>query len=166
MQRAPNECGLALATLQPIMSSTSTNPTNPPSPSEFLPRGPGEGHAPRTHAIHQRQGRGRGPRHAPVLPPNLPLPHAGHTTDWAKRAAKHAGPTGSPMTTGMLYRAQPATSSPGIRAHNREHYVEGQGVKGYVRHWSRRAPPPKKLNTKAPGHRAPTTARLGRLQHM
>ena len=166
MQRAPNECGLALAALQPMMSSTSTNPTNSPNPSKFLPRAPGEGHAPRTPAIHQRQGRGRGPRHKPVLPPNLPPPPAGHTMDRAQRAAKHAGPTGSPMTAGMLYRAQRAASSPGIRAHNRGRYFQGQGVKGYVCHWSRRAPPPRKLNTKAPGHRAPTTAPLGRLKHM
>ena len=47
------------------------------------------------------------------------LPHQPGTR-WAKRAANHAGPTGSPMTTGMLYRAQPAASSRGIGAHNRE----------------------------------------------
>ena len=81
---------------------------------------PGEGHTPPSPAIRQRQRKGRGPRHGPVLPPNLPLPPAGHTMDRAKRAAKGAGPTGSPMTTGMSYGAQPAASSPGIRAHNRE----------------------------------------------
>ena len=166
MQWAPDECGLARAALQPTMSSTSTNPTNPPNLSKILPRAPGEGHAPRGPAIHQRQGRGWGHRHGPVLPPNFPLSPAGNKMDRAKRSAKHAGPTGWPMTTGMLYRAQPAPSSPGIRTHNRERYFQGQGVKGYVRHWSRHAPPRRKLNTKAPGHRAPTTALLGQLLHM
>ena len=166
IQRAPDKCELTWAPLQPTMSSRSTNPANTPNPSELLPRAPGEGIAPRAPAIHPRQGRGRGPGHGPVLPPNLPLPPVGHTMDRAKRATKHAGPTGSLMTTGILYRVQPAASSPGIRAHNQERCFQGQGVKGYVRHWSRRAPPPRKLSTKAPGHRAPTTAPLGGLQHL
>ena len=83
-----------------MMSSTSTNPTNQPNPSEFLPRAPGEGHAPRAPANHQRQGRGRGPPHGPVLPPNLPLPHAGHLVNRTNGGAHHAGPT--PLTTGIL----------------------------------------------------------------
>ena len=52
MQRAPNKCGLALAALQPVLSSTSTNPTNRPNPNEFLPLIPGEGHAPWAPTIH------------------------------------------------------------------------------------------------------------------
>ena len=61
MQRAPNEYGLALAALRPMMSSRNTDPTNPPNPSELLAQPPGGGHAPRTPTLHQRQGRRRGP---------------------------------------------------------------------------------------------------------
>ena len=61
MQRIPNECGLALAAPRPMMSSTNTDPTNPPNPNEFLSQPPGGGHAPRTPAIHQRQRTGRRP---------------------------------------------------------------------------------------------------------
>ena len=61
MQRTPNECGLALAALRPMMWSTNTDPTKPPKPNKFLPHPPGGGHAPQTPAIHQRQRRGRGP---------------------------------------------------------------------------------------------------------
>ena len=92
------------------MFSTSTNPTNSPNPSIFLPCAPGEGHAPRAPANHQHQGRGRSPRHGPVLPPNLPLPHTGHTVNRTKGGAQHTGPTRSPMTTGLLCQAQPAAS--------------------------------------------------------
>ena len=88
MQRTPNKCWLALAALQLMMLSMSTNPTNPRNPSEFLPRARGEGHAPRAPAIHLRQGRGRGPRHGRVLPPNLPLPKTGHTVNRTKGAAQ------------------------------------------------------------------------------
>ena len=116
MQRARNKCGLALAILQPMLSSKSTNPTNPPNPNDFLQSIPGEGHALRAPAIHQRQEKGRGRRHGPVLPPNLPLPQAEHKVDRTKGAAEHAGPTDPPMTTGMLRRAQPAAS---CRIHRR-----------------------------------------------
>ena len=44
-----------------MLSRTSTNPTNPTSSNKFLPRIPGEGHASRAPAIHQRQGKGRDP---------------------------------------------------------------------------------------------------------
>ena len=74
------QCGPALAVLQPSPSSTNTNPTAPPSPNEFLPRIPGEGHAPRAPAIYQLQGKGRGP----VILPDLSLPRAGHEVDRTK----------------------------------------------------------------------------------
>ena len=78
------KCGPALAALQPVLSGTNTNPTAPPNPNEFLSRIPGEGLAPRAPAIHQRQEKGWGPRHPPIIPPNLPLPQAGHEVDRTK----------------------------------------------------------------------------------
>ena len=140
MQRALNECGLALAALRPMMSSSNTDPTNPPNPSEFLPHPLGGGHAPRTPST---SGKRTGARHGPVFPPSLPVPQAGHTMDRAKGAAKHAGPTGSPLTTGTLSRLR------------QERYFPGRGVKGCVHHWSRRTPPPRKV--KRQGNRSQNT---------
>ena len=99
MQLALNKCRPALAALQPVLTRNNTNPTTPPNPNEFLPRVLGEGHAPRAPAIHQRQGKGRGPRHGPVLLPDPHLPQAGHEVHRTRGASQHAGCTGPPMTT-------------------------------------------------------------------
>ena len=96
-----------------MLSSTNTNPTAPPNRNELLPRVPGEGHAPRAATIHQRQGKGREPRHRPVIQPGLSLPQAGHEVDRTKGAAEHAGPTGPPMATGND-TSSPVAASCGI----------------------------------------------------
>ena len=51
----------------------------PPNP--FWPRILDGVHAPHAPAIHLRQGAGRGPRHRPLFPPDLPFPQARHEVD-------------------------------------------------------------------------------------
>ena len=80
------------------MSNTNTEPKN----SSHIPQAGARLPGPRISARVREEDEAR---HGPVIPPNSPLPQAGHTMDRAQGAAKQAGPTGSPMTTGMLSRS-------------------------------------------------------------
>ena len=100
-----HECGPALAALQPVLLSTDTNPMAPPNP--FLPRIPGEGHALRAPAIHQRQGTGR------RLDTDLSsrLTSLSHKPDarWTKKCSPTHGTHGPANEHGII------TRSPGRR---------------------------------------------------
>ena len=89
MQQAPKKYGLDLAALQPTMSSTSSNPTNLPNPSEFLSRAPGEGHARRgPQSINVREEDG-----SPNTDWSIRLTFLSH-----KPGTRWTGPRGQPST--------------------------------------------------------------------
>ena len=97
------KCGLALAALQPVLSSTKTNPTAPPNPNKFLPRIPGEGHGPlpppQSISVKERDG-------GPDTDLSFRLTFLSHKpgSRWTgpRGAAQHAEPTGPPMNVAML----------------------------------------------------------------
>ena len=82
-----------------MMSNTKNDPTN----SSHIPRAGPTTPGPPQYAHDREEDEAR---QEPVLPPNPPLPQARLTIDRAKGAAKHAGPMGKPMTTGVLSRSR------------------------------------------------------------
>ena len=78
--------------------------------SRLLPRIPDGGHTLQTPKIHQRRGAGRGPRHRPIFPPDLPIPQSRHKVDQEVQPNTRVPRARQlpPQNAGILCRAQPA----------------------------------------------------------
>ena len=115
------------------MSNTDTDGTNPQNPNESLPHPPGAGHAPRTPAIRPCQRRRRGPTRT-CSSTQLSSPTSGTRDGPGQEDGQTRRTHGLADDHGNVIKKSSRTLSSRAR------------VKGYVRHWNPRAPPPRKLN--------------------